>query len=1448
MSENEKKQLIKTLKAERDKYAPKSTGFFSGRQAVRIFGAIVGVVSTGVVSFGAASAAGFVAGVAAADLLFHGLQEAGLIDPSEHSQGGPIIHLNHAFYSWLSILVDNANNYSLGELEQYSRALLRESFSYLNNRPWAFTPVVNAETMSKVIMADGFAGSRYAKSMAILSYARDRRSVGSNEASQRLSHKWIVKMEQGTALNYFALGEYENLVTAIKNNPMSAAHKTISIMIRDEVRNLKNIQINVNEADAADHEYNFKLKKEKRDDGEPAWLILPERLRSDYGGPTQKSLTEKMITDNFLNNDIVNFPNDFMPGANTQDPPEFARFIKKLENFDEINENTDITKFKFERWTDIDHDYLDNTTGLGWVSSLIEWTRGQSDPSPENLIKQTFKEGYFEFILQILALDGGFKEALETTTVAKKFDNVFNIDLARRFYSMVAMEKEITRRVSFIRMLEKIEKDRPEDQEDTPFTEDEIEKAKEQSEEEWLKTDAGAIDYDVLDDEALKNMQKLFKQCALMFNISKLKEDYQSEILKNYSDLAYNGRFYIGECASGADGKSNQESFITKLVSSKEQQKLFELQPWQISSLTPKIRLFKSMETAEGKIKEVEFSFERTSKIDREGATGPDYSSPATKFLDAEIDKGSGVGMKEFSVSFEGTNPAEARNDIKATLKLFFQTFEDFIRYRTDPTSSEVYRYADLVIHPMPNKKTGKSFGEDVINNRQYHPSFYRIRADLGYNIPDYADEDLRESIEQTNKSFTLTMVDHDLSFNKDGSVNLTIDYRAYLESLLKHPLLDALASPKLQQMRVENNSLVAKMMAKRTCSKAQLRELQISLQSREEKVTKESLQSILERLESRGVIYSTKIKQRDRAFFLNNGYFSKCDLETVNEETTELDTDLGKVLMTSLPEESDDFDFLDSKDQLVQYFYFGDLLYTILDCAFDQNDLAKPGMKNNRIILGSFEFESFMDEGSSSSIYGIHEMPISIDFFSRWFLDNVTTQKDTRKTFPILLFIRQLSNSLIRKSIVENCVNRKMEKNLRFQTSQITAFSKDGKDPFRTVAEESFYNNFPTIDVDAYRSVGTFPLKGSPSEQSDNGSYYNYIILSALGSTLSYGGTGKYEEDIEDGRFHVQLGQSSGLVKSISLSKTNTTYLREARYMQNGTDGLLQLSNVYVATVEMFGNTIFYPGMEFFFNPYGLGGGTTFGRPQDKTSIANKMGIGGYHTILSVRTTLTPGKFSTSVKGRQYYAGDKTGKSNGQPPDVDGEQDIENYTPLWADGKQSENVAESCNKVISSIQFGDGLSNIEEDSPTPAISPSATTTPIEAGEEELIDASEETSIVAEVVADPGITPAAPAATEPTAGVPPTETEEIEEEEGVVVVTQETLEDVATYKFEGEFIIEGTISSSSTHMGFRGKTTKGFFLQSGDLILFWSYDKEYFAHKVESDSRIFSRKPAVLYK
>jgi len=395
--------------------------------------------------------------------------------------------------------------------------------------------------------------------------------------------------------------------------------------------------------------------------------------------------------------------------------------------------------------------------------------------------------------------------------------------------------------------------------------------------------------------------------------------------------------------------------------------------------------------------------------------------------------------------------------------------------------------------------------------------------------------------------------------------------------------------------------------------------------------------------------IYNCKISTEDAEHFREKGFFKTCRLQPTYTATPPSGTGGSSttdfILSSIGVPDVDDFDFTNVDDTVIQYFFFGDLLYTIMDSMYTKvnGKVSQPGAEQMSIILGSFDLDAF---GVEVKGVNVAEIPISVDYFMSWYVDNVLVKGNTRKTFPILDFIRNLSNKLLQKTMLDSCSNVALVNNLRFHTGQLMAYSEDGKNPLKKIVGWNGARHNLFVMCDGADKSNFLPLKGDSSSVAKVSNFFNYMFLNVVGSNLTYTGRGKYEEDIDDGRFHINIGSNRGIVKTISFAKTDIEYIREARMFQNGIDGLLQLSNVYTATVEMFGNTIFYPGMELYINPYGIGG-TIMGSPTQGrdhstgASIANKLGFGGYHTIVGVDSTIAPGKFSTTVRAQWYYAGD---------------------------------------------------------------------------------------------------------------------------------------------------------------------------------------------------------------
>tara|TARA_R100001079_G_C4451468_1_gene153983 strand:+ start:8287 stop:12909 length:4623 start_codon:yes stop_codon:yes gene_type:complete len=887
---------------------------------------------------------------------------------------------------------------------------------------------------------------------------------------------------------------------------------------------------------------------------------------------------------------------------------------------------------------------------------------------------------YSKFLVQSVKT---FDKEVKTETLLDEFYNIVE-DAAIEMYPIILQNLENAFRVALWKSMT-LRRDDPscpdKDGEKAP-SEDEIEKAANDA----LKNNKDPqIEGELSEKElgqGIDERQRFFKQCALMRNIERLKGEFQFRLeneVKKTKRPPFNGRFFMAKSAK------DQSKILNGLVSSKHSAMFFQIPPSIMSYLTPKVKFYK-IEEQNLKLSETEFIFPQSTDIDRvKNYTHSEFDSPKS-FLLSNFDKGDGVGMKSFSFNFNGTNPAESRNDITADLTLFFQSFSDFVKERIS-SDGNTYRFVDLIIQPV----AGKRPNIPVILPSQYDPSFYRIRAEVGYHVPDnlyemagsnFGEKEIENliiAIQNTNKSFYLNMVDHDITVNVDGSVEIKISYRAYIESALKSPRFDALLTPQLLRKKRQNTKNLQDLIDSGRCSVGRIQEFKALMDAEEQILRKKSLQSIIRRIIRRKKLYNIKVNEQDAKHFRKNGFFKKCRLtrtttiETCDEDTTEIIDFYSSVGIS----DSEEIDHTDAEDCVIQFFYFGDLLYTIMDTMFTRTNGTTPtaGAQNMSIILGSFDLDAF-----GRKVHGINvaELPISLDYFTTWFTDNVLTKGSTRKTFPILNFIRNLSNNLIQKSLLESCSNISLIKNLRFHTGQITAYSKSGENPLlNTVGydkKDDKVNLFVFVDG-GNKKDEILPLKGDASGVSKIDNFYNYMFLNVVGSNLSFTGTGNYADDIDDGRFHVHVGSNRGIVKSISFEKTDIEYVREARMFQNGIDGLLQLSNVYIANVEMFGNTIFYPGMELYINPYGIGG-TVMGAPNKANSIANKLGFGGYHTIVGVNSSITPGKFSTTIRAQWYYSGDGRGSpdSNGQADDGLSRFDPDKLDPLasHADNKDA--------------------------------------------------------------------------------------------------------------------------------------------------------------------------------
>ena len=126
--------------------------------------------------------------------------------------------------------------------------------------------------------------------------------------------------------------------------------------------------------------------------------------------------------------------------------------------------------------------------------------------------------------------------------------------------------------------------------------------------------------------------------------------------------------------------------------------------------------------------------------------------------------------------------------------------------------------------------------------------------------------------------------------------------------------------------------------------------------------------------------------------------------------------------------------------------------------------------------------------------------------------------------------------------------------------------------------------------------------------------------------------------KDEENGLHHFTLGATHSLVKNISFDKVDLEYARERRLSINKEDPYALLSNVFNVNISLFGNDYFKPGSYIYVDPKVMG---EMGNPYTKGTIANLMGLGGYHIVTKVQNSIASNSYSTTIDAVWETSGD---------------------------------------------------------------------------------------------------------------------------------------------------------------------------------------------------------------
>ena len=211
----------------------------------------------------------------------------------------------------------------------------------------------------------------------------------------------------------------------------------------------------------------------------------------------------------------------------------------------------------------------------------------------------------------------------------------------------------------------------------------------------------------------------------------------------------------------------------------------FRIRTPNLSLIVPRIRLYKVL-YEEGSSEEVgrfEFIFNSFTSEDK-----------ISQITETKFGRGEGSGIKSVTWDYEGTNPETVRSFVNFNLSLFLQNLSDLFDSNLGEEVFKIEDNVDLI------QLIGAGVGVERENGSRFN---YNIRAELGWTISshissdlcsDQTIEDLREIIEQVSTPIELSLKEHQINFNNDGTLTLDLTYFAAIDEIMTDNSMNVLA------------------------------------------------------------------------------------------------------------------------------------------------------------------------------------------------------------------------------------------------------------------------------------------------------------------------------------------------------------------------------------------------------------------------------------------------------------------------------------------------------------------------------------------------------------------------------------------------------------------------------------------------------------------------------
>jgi len=791
-------------------------------------------------------------------------------------------------------------------------------------------------------------------------------------------------------------------------------------------------------------------------------------------------------------------------------------------------------------------------------------------------------------------------------------------------------------------------------------------------------------------------------QCFLMQNLTSIISESTPGQASFYADTGtrYESRKDIRYKNIHKVVTKDPALLMNKLRMTRGADELLNIKPWEFSQLTPTIRLYKEYyEDPQAVAKEVEFKF--NSFVDPVNDLQSMLDSTLQRGVGVGIESFSyrfrGVQPATAKKDIEATVVIYAQN--------FNELFKKRFSIDKDSGKPVDYKIIDLVFLEPKFRYLEE---DDKRKQRVFNPNFYEIKAIVGWAATGgggIISGDLSNALKDTQLSLYLTLTNHQFDFQEDGAVRLTLTLTSRVESIMLDNRSDILSDPKTRRIRKERKEKVnevlkkvskAKKAGEDACEDKDIKNLKDAYRANVERERENSYLSLLRGLVTQNLIYTVvldaqKIEEeagvteqvvdpplttgaRTPAQVAVGGPGRVIPSITIVKPVCSEEREVTEQVEVSVPNFQDYNNLLVPGSRYINYFFLGDLFALAIQHVLDHKEGAVPLLNYGKIkfVLGPAVFDAPMLDLDgrkirSNSELGINlaDIPISVELFNAFMRDRVVSKK--RNSYPLMNFIRDAIKYLIFEALAPNCTGED-KITLMLDTSQISVDSLDGTDPMLSKMEGEGF-----LDLDKFGTGIKVPVLNKDGDQKKTSKglnitdevnnyvfdsfnrkslaeSYNYFVIYVFdkGSNSLHFPDGsefdtRYSRDFNKGIYHLATGTDRGLVKSMNFSATTQKYYREARYESRDFSPELQLSNVYDVNVSMLGNNLFFPGQRVYINPRGLGS-DLLGDPGTFGDPANTIGLGGYHIIKFINSTINKGGFTTNLDCLFETSGDGIG------------------------------------------------------------------------------------------------------------------------------------------------------------------------------------------------------------